>query len=143
MAGNLYYHQGAYWYIHAAGDSELDCADRFLAETLAADAGLAAIIGDRIFQGTPPEDQGYPLVAYDFAAAEDDDATFAGEAARLIYLVQVIDQVDLGQGTGNVRDACKIIRGILQGATGTNTEGSILMVRRKQPWRMEETREAL
>lgn len=137
MPGNMYYHLGAYWYAHVTGDCEIAAANLFMGDLLTGSPDLA---DTQIYQGTPPEDQPYPLIAYGFAGAEDDDSTYAGEEARLIYLVQVIDQIPLGAPTDTAIALDKIVKALLQGASGANAEGDISMIRRKQPYEMEETR---
>lgn len=143
--GLVYIHQGARWLLQVVGADELGIADQWLGSTLLADHTIVALVGDRVIRGTPPEGTPYPLISYDYDSALEDVHTYRDDMAQLIYLVEIISQNDLGAeidpavAAGTIR-----IRQLLQNAGPVDVaDGGIVKCKRVNPWRLEETGEAV
>lgn len=136
--GLMFIHLGAEYRLHVEAADEFQCADNWLYALLAGSADLAAIVGDRIVQGVPPEDMATPYVSFQYQAAEEDDRSYATQAARLIYLVQAVEQIEINAPYPSVTEAVTIIRNLLQGNGGDTTDGTIIKCLRLRPWRLEE-----
>lgn len=136
--GLMFIHLGAEYRLHVAAADEFQCADNWLYALLAGSTELTAIVGDRIIQGVPPEDTATPYISFQYQAAEEDDRSFTAEAARLIYLVQAVEQIEINAPYPAVTQAVTIIRNLLQGNGGDTADGTIIKCIRLRPWRLEE-----
>jgi hypothetical protein len=136
--GLMFIHLGGEYRLHVEAPDEFQCADNWLYAILAGSMDLAAIVGDRIVQGVPPEGMDTPYIAFQYQAAEEDDRSYGTQAARLIYLIQAVEQIEINAPYPSVTTAVTIIANLLQGNGGATADGTIIKCIRLRPWRLEE-----
>lgn len=126
---------------------ELEIADQWLYETLAADDALAALVGDpkRIF--ADQADPGTTGLTVIFGVLSPDDVLTATGGERVmvdaLYLVKAVaSQDDAEDWLGVLRDAARRIDAVLHKAAGTAAGGFVFSCIRQRPFRLVENDEA-
>ena len=112
--------------------------DDWLMVRLIADASLAAIIGDRVFQGVAPPSAIYPLVVFQLQSPQDVRGIGTARIiTNLTYIVKVL--VEASYWTANQRAAVNRIDALLHGVINQAVAGgSVLSGMRTEPYSLVE-----
>ncbi len=113
-------------------------AESWLYTVLAADAALAAVVGNRIYGYLAPATAAMPYVVYQQQAAHDVRGTGPTRImAAMLYVVKVIAETNTF--TGSLETAANRIDAVLQAASGTNVRGNVVACVREQPFSLVES----
>ena len=118
--------------------NELQAIAQWLYSTLSGDAGIAAAVGNRVYERVAPQGAAYPFVLFSTRYAEDRNGI--GPGARLFTrpLYRIVAHAE-GGGFGAVDSIAAVIDAVMEGAEGSvalaGTSYHIGVVRRERAYR--------
>lgn len=98
--------------------NEVDAAAKHLFDTLVADAGVGALIGDRIYHAVAPEEAAYPFVIYSQHTGRDRLAA-GGQGRMLVRSRWLILAVHNENDMARVRKLASTVDAALVGSAAT------------------------
>lgn len=121
--------------------AELFAAETWLYSVLAADASLAAVVGERIYSEQAWQTDplpAMPIVLFQMLSGNDLRGVGAVRVwVDAVYVVRGISDED-GYG-GSLKTIADRIDAVLHAASGSNAEGTVVECVRDRPFKMPET----
>jgi len=117
--------------------SELDAIDRWLLAVLSGDGTLTGLVSTRIYDTLAPQGATMPYVVYQNQAGHD--VRGVGPSRIMADVLYVVKAVCEGTSFTPVRAIADRIDTLLQGASGSNVDGTVLACVRESPFSMIET----
>lgn len=105
--------------------------DQWLYERLSGDTTLSNLVGGRIYAYLAPQDATLPFVLYSHQAGHD--VRGVGPARIMTSLVYQVKAVGQGGSFGPLKAIADRLDTLLQGASGSVVDGTVLMCVREQP----------
>lgn len=111
--------------------------DQWLYERLSGDTTLSNLVGGRIYSYLAPQDAVLPFVLFSHQAGHD--VRGVGPARIMTSLVYQVKAVGQGHSFGPLKAIADRLDTLLQGASGSVVDGTVLMCVREQPVEYVET----
>lgn len=112
--------------------TDLDVIDRFLHNTLTTDAGVTALVDDRVFGYVVPEGEPFPAIVFQYMGGIDVRVSGAKTlAVNAVYLVKAVAQ---GSSFSGADAIAKALHNALQAASGVDAGGYVYSVVRESPF---------
>lgn len=114
-------------------------AERFIFERLQAQAGLEALVGERMYGYTAPQQAGvYPAIVWQLQAPST-DVKAIGNIRIMVQPVYVVRVIGQGASWVALSPIADLIDAALEGASGTVPGAEILGISRVGPFALVET----
>lgn len=111
--------------------------DQWLYERLSGDSTLSGLVGGRIYSYLAPQDAALPFVVFSHQAGHD--VRGVGPARIMTSLVYQVKAVGQGHSFQQLKAIADRLDALLQGASGSVVDGTVLMCVREQPVEYVET----